>query len=157
MTYEEYKRITATTNITYEQYKQITETLKIPYEKYLQIILTPNMTHEEYNQIMEVPTKSVCNIERNVYKIFEKKWNVQILFELGKSTSLRFGQLKKIIPNITNTMLTNSLRELEELGVINRTQFNEIPPRVEYSVTESGKNLLPIFFELAKWSITYSV
>ena len=64
---------------------------------------------------------------------------------------MRFGELKKAYPNITNTMLTNTLRDLESLGIIHREQFNEIPPHVEYSLTEKGKALLPVFFEISKW------
>jgi DNA-binding HxlR family transcriptional regulator len=48
-------------------------------------------------------------------------------------------------------MLTNTLRDLEELGIIHREQFNKIPPHVEYSLTEKGKALLPVFFEISKW------
>lgn len=59
--------------------------------------------------------------------------------------------MKKAYPRITNTMLTNTLRDLEELGIVHREQFNEIPLHVEYSLTEKGKALLPVFFELAKW------
>ena len=57
----------------------------------------------------------------------------------------------KAYPRITNTMLTNTLRDLESLGIIRREQFNEIPPHVEYSLTEKGKALLPVFFEISKW------
>ena len=59
--------------------------------------------------------------------------------------------VRLIYPRITNTMLTNTLRDLEELGIIHREQFNEIPPPVEYSLTEKGKALLPVFFEISKW------
>lgn len=55
------------------------------------------------------------------------------------------------MPRITNTMLSSTLRDLENLGIVNREQFNEIPPHVEYSLTEKGKALLPVFTELAKW------
>ena len=54
-------------------------------------------------------------------------------------------------PHITNTMLTNTLRDLETLGIVNREQFNEIPPHAEYSLTEKGRGLLPVFFEISKW------
>ena len=59
--------------------------------------------------------------------------------------------VRLIYPRITNTMLTNNLRDLEELGIIHRKQSNEIPPHVEYSLTEKGKALLPVFFEILKW------
>lgn len=59
--------------------------------------------------------------------------------------------MKKAVPGITNTMLTNTLRDLEKFGIVHREQFNEIPPHVEYSLTEKGKALLPVFTELTKW------
>lgn len=52
-------------------------------------------------------------------------------------------------------MLSNTLRDLEQVGIVHREQFNEIPPHVEYSLTEKGKDLLPVFAELAKWGETY--
>ena len=66
--------------------------------------------------------------------------------------SSHHSRIKKAIPLITNTMLTTTLRDLEKLGIISREQFNEIPPHVKYSLTDSGKALLPVFFEIAKWS-----
>ena len=56
---------------------------------------------------------------------------------------------------ITNTMLTTSLRELESDGLISRKQYNEIPPHVDYSFTQKGKDLLPIFYEMTKWGFKY--
>ena len=50
-----------------------------------------------------------------------------------------------------HTMLTNTLRDLETLGIVNSEQFNEIPPHAEYSLTEKGRGLLPVFFEISKW------
>ena len=63
--------------------------------------------------------------------------------------------MKKAIPKITNTMLTATLRDLEELGIVTREQFNEIPPHVEYSLTDKGRALIPIFVEMAKWGEAY--
>ena len=62
--------------------------------------------------------------------------------------TVRFGQLKKDLPEITNTMLTKSLRELEEDGLIARRQFNEIPPHVEYFLTPMGRDLQPVFYAM---------
>ncbi|MCM1039452.1 MAG: winged helix-turn-helix transcriptional regulator [Ruminococcus sp.] len=67
-----------------------------------------------------------------------------MLFELCKESPCRFGQLKKAIPEISNVVLTSALRNLEEKNLINRVQFNEIPPHVEYSLTEHGEAMLPI-------------
>ena len=61
---------------------------------------------------------------------------------------MRFGQLKKDLPGITNTMLTKSLRELEDDGLVTRVQFNEVPPHVEYSLSDMGKDLFPVFYSI---------
>ena len=79
----------------------------------------------------------------------------QILYELCIHDTVRFGTLKKELPGITNTMLTNSLRELERDGFINRVQFNEIPPHVEYSFTERGRDLMPIFYQIMLWGFKH--
>ncbi|ASK30080.1 transcriptional regulator [Chryseobacterium sp. T16E-39] len=64
---------------------------------------------------------------------------------------LRFGELKKLLPNITERMLTLQLRRLEESKIITRTVFAEVPPRVEYELTEIGYKLKPIITELEQW------
>ena len=80
------------------------------------------------------------------------KWELKILFYLFKYDTLRFGALKKQLPGITNTVLTNTLKKFEKAGIIDRTQYNEIPPHVKYSLNESGKEVIHVFFELAKWA-----
>ena len=109
------------------------------------------MTAEEYlNKIMTEEVKEDCPV-RKTLELLSGKWRTHIIYELCKKPSLRFGELKKAYPYITNTMLTNTLRDLEKIGIVHREQFNEIPPRVEYSLTEKGKELLPVFYEIAKW------
>ena len=83
--------------------------------------------------------------------ILQGKWKFIILYELCIKSPIRFGELLKNIEGITNTMLTSSLRELERDGLVSRIQFNEIPPHVEYSLTEKGEALLPVFYEMTKW------
>ena len=87
--------------------------------------------------------------------MLQGKWKFQIIYELCIKDPIRFCELKKAIEGITNTMLTTSLRELEKDGLVSRIQFNEIPPHVEYSLTEKGKALLPIFYEITKWGFKY--
>lgn len=84
-------------------------------------------------------------------EILQGKWTSRVIFYLLKNDHMRFGELKKSIPMITNTMLTATLRELELKGIVSRIQYNEIPPHVEYSLTENGNALLPVFYELGKW------
>ncbi len=80
--------------------------------------------------------------------MLQGKWKAQILYELCIHDTARFGLLKRMLKGITNASLTKALRELESDGLIKREQFNEIPPHVEYSLTEKGNDLQPIFYEI---------
>ncbi len=87
--------------------------------------------------------------------MLQGRWKLQLMYEMCICDTVRFGQLKKKLPGITNTMLTKSLRELEEDGLISREQFNEIPPHVEYSLTEMGRGLLPVFYAIMNWGFLH--
>ena len=80
------------------------------------------------------------------------KWKPIIIYLLANG-SLRFGKLLIFIPNISKKVLTEQLRELEEDGVLIRERFAETPPRVEYSLSETGKTLLPILRQLSEWTV----
>lgn len=109
------------------------------------------MTAKEYlEKIKNTERLDNCPVRRTL-ELLSGKWRTNIIYELCKKPSLRFGELKKAYPHITNTMLTNTLRDLEDAGIVHREQFNEIPPHVEYSLTAKGRELLPVFFEIAKW------
>jgi DNA-binding HxlR family transcriptional regulator len=82
------------------------------------------------------------------------RWKLIILYKLEKRT-MRFSELKKIVPGITDRMLTLHLRELEKDGLIKRTAYAEVPPRVEYSLSESGMALIPIWQELEHWGLAH--
>ena len=79
----------------------------------------------------------------------------QILYELCIKCPMRFGELKKVLKPITNTALTNALKELESDELIQRIQYNEMPLRVEYSLTEKGRDLLPVFYAISQWGMKY--
>ncbi len=113
------------------------------------------MTAEEYLQkILNTKPTANCPV-RKTLELISGKWRTHIIYELCKKGSCRFGELKSALPPITSTMLTATLRDLERYGIVRREQFNEIPPHVEYSLTEKGKAMLPIFCELAKWGERY--
>jgi DNA-binding HxlR family transcriptional regulator len=78
------------------------------------------------------------------------KWKVLILWHL-KGKVCRFSELKRLIPNITQKMLTQQLRELEADGLVYRRVYAEVPPKVEYSLTEYGKTLNPILEMMCQW------
>lgn len=64
---------------------------------------------------------------------------------------MRFGKLNQLIPAISNKVLSTELKELEDFELIERREYKELPPRVEYALTKSGKSLLPLLHELANW------
>ena len=82
------------------------------------------------------------------------KWKPVILWNL-RTTLLRFNELSRKIEGITQKMLTQQLRELEEDGLVNRKVYPEVPPRVEYSITEYGRTLEPILKCMAEWGIKH--
>lgn len=87
--------------------------------------------------------------------ILAGKWRMRTFGLIATREAYRFGQIKKELPGITNTMLANTLRDLERLGLIMRVEFDELPFRVEYSLTEAGEELFPGIYEWTKWSVKY--
>ena len=79
------------------------------------------------------------------------KWKMPIIFWLGKKQVMRYGELKKALGSITHKMLSNQLKELAQDGLILRTEYPQIPPKVEYWITDYGKTLQPILEKIGKW------
>lgn len=92
---------------------------------------------------------------RNVLSRFSGKWSILILCILSENETTRFNAISKAIPDISSKMLSDTLKNLERDGLITRYQYAEIPPRVEYSLTEMGKSLMPIFGELIGWALQH--
>ena len=94
-------------------------------------------------------------LEKNPLKLVTDaiggKWKIHILWSLRGKTGRRYGEIKGDIANITDMMLSQSLRELVASGLVDRQQFQEIPPRVEYQITPAGDELLPAITLLAQW------
>ncbi|ABO35443.1 transcriptional regulator, MarR family [Methanococcus maripaludis C5] len=97
--------------------------------------------------------KYICPVEVTM-DIIGKKWKVLILWHLNESTK-RFSELKEVVPGISQKMLAQQLKEMEEDGIIKKTIYPEIPPKVEYSVTEFGKTLFPLLKSMNTWAETY--
>lgn len=89
---------------------------------------------------------------RNVLSRVGDKWSMLILFTLENHPTIRFKELQRNIPDISQKMLTATLKALEADGLINREVFLEVPPRVEYALTEKGKSLLPLIDNLLTWA-----
>ena len=84
-------------------------------------------------------------------RVLAGKWKSEILWQLVQRKH-RFGELRQSIPGVTQHMLTTQLRDLEAEGLVKRTIYPEVPPRVEYEITPSAKALRPVFDELFRWS-----
>lgn len=82
------------------------------------------------------------------------RWKGMILFHLLPGTR-RFGELRKLLPHVTQRMLTKQLRELEKDGIVARKVYAEVPPRVEYKLTPLGQKLSPILAQMANWGDGY--
>ncbi|MCR5076734.1 MAG: helix-turn-helix transcriptional regulator [Prevotella sp.] len=92
---------------------------------------------------------------RNILARIGEKWSLLVLLTLSqKADSMRFNELCKAIPDISQRMLTATLRSLEVDGLVHRRQYAEIPPRVEYSLTERAMTLLPLLHPLVDWAIS---
>lgn len=88
-------------------------------------------------------------------KVLGGRWKLPILCILETGGTVRFGQIKKKLGNVSNVMLSQSLRELEHDGIITRHQYNEVPPHVDYTLTEKGKDVIPALIMLSKWAQKY--
>lgn len=101
---------------------------------------------ELLNSIIEI-----CPV-RNVVARFGNKWALLIILVLSESEPIRYNELWRKIPDISSRVLSNNLRTLEADGLVLRTFYQEVPPRVEYSLTDTGQSLVPIILELTEWA-----
>lgn len=105
------------------------------------------MRKQRHKQYTSCPVEAALDI-------IGGKWKSIILFRVMEETR-RFNELRKLLPNITQRTLTNQLRELESDGLVQRKVYAEVPPKVEYSITEFGATLKPVLVTLKYWAETY--
>ena len=101
---------------------------------------------EQLNSIIEI-----CPV-RNVVARFGNKWALLVILVLSENEPIRYNELGRKIPDISSRVLSNTLRILEADGLVNRRLYQEVPPRVEYSLTETGHSLVPIIIKLTEWA-----
>ena len=97
------------------------------------------------------PTTAASGVE-DALKILEGKWKLVILFHLFGGHLMRFSELEKAIPAVTQKMLIQQLRQLETDGVVRRIVHHQVPPKVEYGLTDWGQALCPALDALLKWA-----
>ncbi|MBQ8682853.1 MAG: helix-turn-helix transcriptional regulator [Selenomonadales bacterium] len=95
-----------------------------------------------------------CSMEF-VIRLIGGKWKALILNHLQYGV-LRFSEIKKCLPRITQKMLTQQLRELESFGLVYRHVYRQVPPKVEYELTEQGRSLIPILSQMCAWGREYA-
>ena len=98
-------------------------------------------------------TEYQCSMELTL-DLIGGKWKSLIFWHLAENT-LRFSELRKTLPQVTQKMLTQQLRELEDCGLVKRFIYTQVPPKVEYSLTDAGRSLLPILSSLCQWGVEY--
>lgn len=91
-----------------------------------------------------------CGLKK-VIDIVGGKWKIMILCIIDRDEIVRYGELKRAVFGITNTMLAQSLKELENDGLVIRRQYDEMPVRVEYTLSKKAESLIPILLQLKKW------
>jgi DNA-binding HxlR family transcriptional regulator len=96
------------------------------------------------------PDGHVCGIDAAM-EVIGGKWKVLILWALHERPHRRFGELRRLLPGVTEKVLASHLREMEADGIVHRTSYDEVPPRVEYSLTENGAALNAALEPLAAW------
>jgi DNA-binding HxlR family transcriptional regulator len=97
------------------------------------------------------PDMAASGVE-GAFRILEGRWKMVIIFHLFARGVLRFSELEKAIPGVSQKMLIQQLRELERDGVVGRTVYPQVPPKVEYGLTEWGKAMCPALDELLEWA-----
>lgn len=92
-----------------------------------------------------------CKAVSALQKILGGKWKIEILYYIAFENVCRFGELRRRIGDITESSLTKQLRELEKDGFLSRCDFGEVPPHVEYSLTDLGQSFLPVLIHMKQW------
>lgn len=95
--------------------------------------------------------KKICTLEPILEKI-RGKWKLSIIHNLNQIDAIRYSDLFRLIPEISQKVLTSQLRSLEKDGLVTRKIYPEVPPKVEYSLTEKGLSLCPVLSLLAEWA-----
>ncbi|MDE6403870.1 MAG: helix-turn-helix transcriptional regulator [Muribaculaceae bacterium] len=101
---------------------------------------------QQLNSIIEI-----CPV-RNVIARFGNKWALLVILVISENEPIRFNELGRKIPDISPRILANTLRTLEADALVDRHYYQEVPPRVEYTLTDTGRSLVPIIARLTEWA-----
>ena len=99
----------------------------------------------------KIPDENLCPFEYAM-SLFKGKWDIRIICLLAHNDTLRYAQFKDLLPEISDTALSTVLKKLSRHQIIHRAVFDELPPRVEYSLSAKGREAVPILQDLCRWS-----
>lgn len=105
-----------------------------------------NTNSEKYSII------AICPI-RNVVARFGNKWSLLVLLVINSEGVVRFNELGRLIPDISTRVLSGTLKALEADGLVDRKIYAQVPPKVEYTLTDTGKSLIPLIMQLTEWAM----
>ncbi|MGT2929363.1 winged helix-turn-helix transcriptional regulator [Streptococcus dentasini] len=100
-------------------------------------------------------TPDTCPVKTTL-SLISSKWKILIIYLLHNKGTQRYGQIKQELDNVSQKVLTESLRELERNGLISRRDHHQVPPKVEYTLTDIGEDLYPLLISLADWGENYN-
>lgn len=103
----------------------------------------------------KIPKAYYCTVDYAL-DIFGGKWKPRLLCILAHEGRMRYGDLKESMGNISDAALANSLKELRQQGIIQRQQYNQMPIKVEYSLTKTGQSLIPVLNTISDWAVAHS-
>lgn len=103
----------------------------------------------------KIPKEYYCTVDYAL-DIFGGKWKPRLLCILANEGPIRYGQLKDEMEDISDAALADSLKELQNQEIVQRHQYNEMPIRVEYSLTERGQSLIPVLDTISQWAVNHS-
>ena len=124
------------------------------YACYYDIVISNVLLERVCFSLANIPCDTEQCPARIVQDLIAGKWKLDILWQLHRNTC-RFGELQKRMPEVTRGVLTQQLRELERHGLVYREVYKEVPPKVEYSLTDIGRSFMPIFKVLGEWGKSY--
>ena len=117
-------------------------------------------THPKVSYLLDAPCLTADGATghvENAFRALEGRWKIGIVFRLFAFDTLRYSELERSLPGVSQKVLAQRLRELERDGLVTRTVYPEVPPRVEYGLTERGRALRPALALLRDWSLSTKV
>ncbi len=106
------------------------------------------MRHSNVHSNLDCPVQATLHV-------IGGRWKALLLFHLWEGGTLRFNEFRRLVPGVTLQSLTSALRELEADGVVHREVYAQVPPKVEYSLTERGRTLRPILQAMCEWGVAF--